>query len=62
MPIGGAISVLFVGWVLKRRRVQEELTCDGRLKVPFIGAFMFTAKYLAPIGIAIVFLHSLGLF
>jgi NSS family neurotransmitter:Na+ symporter len=62
MPIGGAISVLFVGWVLKRRRVQEELTCKGSLTVPFIGAFMFTAKYLAPIGIAIVFLHSLGLF
>ncbi|MBI9091140.1 MAG: sodium-dependent transporter [Desulfobacterium sp.] len=61
MPIGGAISVLFVGWMLKRDRVQEELTCKGKLKVPFIGAFMFTAKYLAPIGIAIVFLHSLGL-
>ncbi len=62
MPIGGAISVLFVGWVLKRRRVQDELTCKGSLTVPLIGAFMFAAKYLAPIGIAIVFLHSLGLF
>ncbi|MCP4117915.1 MAG: sodium-dependent transporter [Desulfobacteraceae bacterium] len=62
MPIGGAISVLFVGWVLKRARVRDELTCKGAIQVPFIGVFMFTVKYLAPIGIAIVFLHSLGLF
>lgn len=61
MPIGGAISVLFVGWALKRPTAQEELTCNGKIAVPFIGAFVFTAKYLAPIGIAIVFLHSLGL-
>ncbi len=62
MPIGGAISVLFVGWVLKRHKTEDELTCKGKRKIPFVGAFMFTAKYLAPMGIAIVFLHSLGIF
>jgi len=61
MPIGGAISVLFVGWILKRRKAQDELTCNGNITVPFVGAFIFTAKYLAPVGIAIVFLHSMGL-
>ncbi len=60
MPIGGAISVLFIGWVLKRQKSEEELTCHGKIKVPLIAAFIFTAKYLAPVGIAIVFLHSLG--
>jgi len=61
MPIGGAISVLFVGWMLKRRKAEDELTCHGNITVPFVGAFVFTAKYLAPVAIAIVFLHSLGL-
>ncbi|WP_300669639.1 sodium-dependent transporter [Desulfoluna sp.] len=61
MPIAGALSVIFVGWMLKRRKVEDELTCNGTLPVPLVGAFLFTAKYLAPVAIAIVFLHSLGM-
>ena len=44
MPIGGAASVLFVGWVLKRKNVLEELSSHGRISVPFIGLFMFAVK------------------
>ena len=62
MPIGGAISVLFVGWMLKAGKVRDELTSRGTLSAPFLGLFMFVCKYVAPVAIAIVFLHSLGLF
>ena len=59
MPIGGAVSVLFVGWALNQDRVRQELSNKGRIPVPFIRAFMFTVKYMAPVGIAIIFIHSL---
>ncbi len=59
MPIGGAVSVLFAGWVLKQDRVEEELGNGGRIAVPFIRVFMFVVKYVAPVGIGIVFIHSL---
>lgn len=61
MPIGGALSVLLVGWVMKRQDALDELSQNGKTRYSFIQAFLFTAKYLAPVAIAIIFLNSLGI-
>ncbi len=62
LPLGGLAAVLFIAWGLGRKKVEDEMSSAGALKIGYMGIFMFTAKYLAPLGIAIVFLRSLKVF
>ncbi len=61
MPIGGLMIVLFVCWVLKEDAAKDELSNGGALKVKFFPWFMFAARFIAPVAIALVFLNGLGL-
>ena len=47
---------------LKVEKTEAEVTNDGELKAGYLPLFMFIAKFVAPVVIAIVFLHGLGLF
>ena len=58
LPIGGLFIAIFVGWVLKPDRVLDETGMNGG---PIYKAWRFTLRYLAPLGILIVFLNSLKL-
>jgi len=62
LPLGGLLIVAFVGWYLGREKTEAEVTNEGELKAGYIPLFMFLAKFVAPVVIAIVFLHGLGLF
>jgi len=62
LPLGGLLIVAFVGWYLGRGKTEAEVTNEGELKAGYLPLFMFLAKFVAPIVIAIVFLHGLGLF
>jgi neurotransmitter:Na+ symporter, NSS family len=62
LPLGGLLIVAFIGWYLGRKRVEEEVTNDGEVKAAYLPLFMFLTKFVAPVIIAIVFLHGLGLF
>jgi len=62
LPIGGLLIVAFVGWYLGRDKTKEEITNAGKLKAAYLPLFLFLAKFIAPLVIAIVFLHGLGLF
>jgi NSS family neurotransmitter:Na+ symporter len=62
LPIGGLLIVSFVGWYLGRDKTKEEITNAGKLKAAYLPLFLFLAKFIAPLVIAIVFLHGLGLF
>lgn len=59
LPIGGLLIALFVGWRLQRKVVLDETGMKGG---PAFAAWYWLLRYIAPIGILIVFLHSLGLF
>jgi NSS family neurotransmitter:Na+ symporter len=59
LPFGGLAAVLFVAWGLGKEKVKDELSSGGIHSVSYINVFMFAAKYLTPVGIGIVFLHSL---
>lgn len=62
LPVGGMMTALFVGWVLNRQIVRDEVTNYGSLKAGYYPVYIFILKYIAPIGIAAIFLNELGLF
>jgi len=62
LPLGGLLIVAFVGWYLGREKTEAEVTNEGELEAGYLPLFMFLAKFVAPVVIAIVFLHGLGLF
>lgn len=61
MPLGGLIALLFVGWVLTRGDLSDELSSGGTHKVGerFIAVLSFAIRYLAPVGVIAVFLSQL---
>ena len=61
LPLGGFFIVIFVGWVLGKRNVKNELSNKGVLKARFINLFMVIVRVIAPVAIAIIFLNQLGL-
>ena len=62
LPLGGLFISLFVGFKMDREDVYNEVSDEGDLSVSYFGAYMLLTKFVAPIGIAIVFLHNFGLF
>lgn len=61
MPIAGALSVVFVIWIIGKAGIRDELSAPSDFWERFISLYLFVAKYIAPLGIAVVFLRSLGL-
>jgi NSS family neurotransmitter:Na+ symporter len=62
MPLSGLLIIVFVGWYLGRKVVKAEVSNNGMLHVKYFKYFMFLAKFVSPVAIAIVFLHGLGFF
>ncbi|MFW6370918.1 MAG: sodium-dependent transporter [Bacteroidota bacterium] len=61
LPLGGLLIVLFVGWYMKSVEVKEELSNRGTLKIKLSSAFLFIVRFIAPVAIAIIFLHGIGI-
>lgn len=61
LPVGGMLTAIFVGWVLKKQILRDEITNYGSLEVSFYPVFVFILKFIAPIGIALIFINELGL-
>ena len=62
LPAGGFFIALFMGWYVDKKIVHDEISNHGTLKVCTYRVLLFLLKYVAPIGIALVFLNELGLF
>ncbi len=62
MPLGSMLLSIFVGWFVERKVLAQEFSNGGTLRTAWIGAFVFLLRWIAPIAIALVFLHELGLF
>ena len=62
LPFGGMLASIFVGWYLDKRIVRDEVTNCGTLKAPYLKAMVFILRFIAPVGIAVIFLNELGLF
>jgi NSS family neurotransmitter:Na+ symporter len=61
LPLGGLLIAVFTGWVLTTRVAKSEIE-KGAVRFHFYPVWHFLIKYIAPVLVAIVFLHTIGLF
>ena len=61
MPFGGLLFTLFVGWKMSKADVRDELTGGGTCNRRLFPLLYFLMRYLAPVGIVVVFLTNLFL-
>ena len=59
MPLGGLLITLFVGWYLDRKLVEQQLTNDGSIPLRTMRPLLFLVRWIAPIGILVIFLNEL---
>ncbi|EJX06305.1 sodium-dependent transporter [gut metagenome] len=60
LPLGGLFISLFTGWYLDKQLVWSEITNNGSLNIPAFKLIIFILKYIAPIGITLIFVNELG--
>ena len=60
LTFGGFLTSIYVGWVLPRQVVRDQITNWGMLSQGVYHVFLFMARFVCPLGIALVFLHQLG--
>lgn len=61
LPLGGMLISVFTGWYLSYRVIWSELTNRGTIRFKMFNLFIFILRYIAPIGIGLVFLNELGI-
>ena len=61
MLIGGLFTAVYVGWILDRKVLHEQLTNGGRLKGAMEPYFVFCLRYVAPVSIVFIFLYLTGI-
>ena len=61
MTLGSLLTVLFVGWRLKKTDIYDEFTNDGSLRqnVRIFGVLWFLIRYIAPVAIIAIFISGL---
>jgi NSS family neurotransmitter:Na+ symporter len=57
LPLGGLCIALFVGWVMSRESVIDEM--GGRAGVGF-KLWYFVVRYITPVAVVLVFLQAIG--
>lgn len=60
LPLGGFFIVLFVGWFMGTKNVNQELSNSGDLTAGYVPVFIFLVRFVAPLAIALVFLNGFG--
>jgi NSS family neurotransmitter:Na+ symporter len=56
MPLSGIAIALYVGWMMGRAVVFDEIRMEARAFLLWLGIL----RYIVPVGIALVFFHELG--
>lgn len=54
LAIGGLLVAIFMGWVMKKEDLKDELTNSGTVKFALFEGWYFLIKFVIPIAIAIV--------
>ena len=60
MPLGGILITMFVEWYLNRKLVVAQLTNDGALHVRGLNVLLFLIRWVAPLGVGVVFFNELA--
>lgn len=61
LPVGGMFAAIFVGWIINHQIVKDEATNYGTLRASFYPVYRFVLRFVAPVGIALIFVNELGL-
>ena len=61
MLLGGLFTAVYVGWILDRKVIRDQLTNGGRLKGAMEPYLVFCLRYVAPVSIFFIFLHLTGI-
>lgn len=59
LPCGGILLSIFVGWFIDGKILWNQLTNDGRLSPVLVKPIRFCMRFIAPIGISIIFIYGL---
>ena len=62
LPIGGMLISVFVGWVLSRSVIDDEVGGQGSVRRWLVSLLVICLRYVAPVCILLVFLGGIGLF
>ena len=60
LPVGGMGCSIFVGWLVKRKFISDQLTDYGTYRFPYIGILVFFLRWICPSAIFLIFLNSIG--
>ncbi len=55
--LGGLFTAVYVGWIIDRKVVHDQLTNGGRLKGAMEPYLIFCLRYVAPVSIIFIFLY-----
>ena len=61
LPVGGMGCSIFVGWLVKKRFIEDQLTDYGAFKFKLLGILIFFLRWICPIAIFLIFLNSIGM-
>ena len=61
LPLGGLLLALFLGHVVDRHRLEEYLGKQG-LSGKLFALWLFSLKYIVPVGVVLVMLNEIGVF
>jgi NSS family neurotransmitter:Na+ symporter len=55
LPLGGLLIAVFTAWLISRKAVIEELGLGEGL---LFQTWLFVVRYVAPIGVVVIFFHA----
>lgn len=61
MLLGGLFTAVYVGWILDRKVIRDQITNNGRLKGEMGPYMIFCMRYIAPVCIFFIFLYLTGI-
>lgn len=61
LPIGGMLVSIYVGWVLNKQLVKEEITNQGKVMKHIYLPLILILRYFAPVAILLILLNQLGI-
>lgn len=60
LPLGGMGCSIFVGWFVKRKFIEGQMTDFGSYKFGLLSTLVFFLRWICPAAIFLIFLNSIG--
>lgn len=61
LPIGGMGCSIFVGWLVDKNFIKDQLTDNGAIKFKLLNLLVLFLRWICPTAIFLIFLNSIGL-